>query len=144
MKVEATFRDYKNVIKLVNFIDENEVFYQYTKTKDIFDNIEEIYSHYSGGGFEHLMIHLNNKHIIVYDYVYKTLEYSADTWDSITEYISGAIRIVGDDQFDDGFGYEADKEGHEEGQRIATVDIDRYLLTDSVNIPEYIPSGDRI
>ena len=42
MKVEATFRDYKNVIKLVNFIDENEVFYQYTKPKDIFDNIEKL------------------------------------------------------------------------------------------------------
>ena len=131
MQVHATYKDYKNVIKLVDFINNNKVFRQYTGTDNIFDNIKEIYSHYSGGGFEHLMIHLNNRHIIVYDYAYTTLEYSADTWDSITEYISGATRIVGDDEFDDGFGYEADKRGHEEGQRIATVDIDKYLLTDS-------------
>jgi 5-methylcytosine-specific restriction endonuclease McrBC regulatory subunit McrC len=39
MKVEATYRDYKNVIKLVDFINNNKVFRQYTGTDNIFDNI---------------------------------------------------------------------------------------------------------
>ena len=130
MKANTTFADYKNVIKLVNFINENEVFYQYTKTQNIFDDIEETYSHYSGGGFEHLMIHLKNRHIIIYDYASNILEYSADTWDSITEYIDSPVRIVGEEQHDDGFGHEAEKDNYEEGKRFVTVDIDKYLLTE--------------
>jgi 5-methylcytosine-specific restriction endonuclease McrBC regulatory subunit McrC len=37
MQVQATFTDYKNVIKLVNFINENGVFSQYTQYENIFD-----------------------------------------------------------------------------------------------------------
>jgi len=128
MQVQATFTDYKNVIKLVNFINENGVFSQYTQYENIFDNIKEIYSHYSGGGFEHLMIHLNNRHIIIYDYASHTLEYSADTWDTITEYIDSPVKMIGDEQHDDGFGFEAEKDDYEEGKRFVTVDINKYLL----------------
>ena len=127
MKANTTFADYKNVIKLIN---ENGVFSQYTQYENIFDDIEETYSHYSGGGFEHLMIHLKNRHIIIYDYASNILEYSADTWDSITEYIDSPVRIVGDEQHDDGFGHEAEKDNYEEGKRFVTVDIDKYLLTE--------------
>ena len=130
MKANTTFADYKNVIKLVNFINENGVFSQYTQYENIFDDIEETYSHYSGGGFEHLMIHLKNRHIIIYDYASNMLEYSADTWDSITEYIDSPVRIVGEEQHDDGFGHEAEKDNYEEGKRFVTVDIDKYLLTE--------------
>jgi hypothetical protein len=128
MQVQATFTDYKNVIKLVNFINENGVFSQYTQYENIFDDIKEIYSHYSGGGFDHLMIHLHNRHIIIYDYASHTLEYSADAWDSITDYINSPVRMIGDQQHDDGFGFEAEKDDYEEGKRFVTVDIDKYLL----------------
>ena len=101
MKFLATFRDYCTVIKLVNFINDNGVFSAYIgKFENIFDIIKEVYCHYSGGGFEHLMIHLNNGHIIVYDYSSNTLEYSDDAWDSIQGYISS-------DEEENGFGYEA-------------------------------------
>ena len=128
MKFLATFRDYCTVIKLVNFINDNGVFSAYIgKFENVFDIIKEVYCHYSGGGFEHLMIHLNNGHIIVYDYSSNTLEYSDDAWDSIQGYISN-------DENENGFGYEANKDDYEDGKRFVMVDISKYILTEGVNV----------
>ena len=103
MKIYLDKNEFKYLVQLIDIIDKNNYFL----LSDVYSQIKEVESYGSGGGFNHVFIHLKNNHIIAYHHETECLEYSYKSWQSISDYYEDI------EEKEEGFGYEANNPNHE-------------------------------